>query len=185
MEEFVPSHETRQKIYNKFLEILERHKMCIEPPLDSDALNKMALNLERGILNYTLDSNKSFNIWNDAFKKAYMARAVTIAININPESYLQNTNLIKRLFNREITEFELCYFQPKDMFPEAWNRRFQEIQESEPKRHEQMEDAEGFFRCGKCKTYKTSYYQLQTRSADEPMTVFHTCHNCGARWKSG
>ena len=28
-----------------------------------------------------------------------------------------------------------------------------------------------------------SYYQLQTRSADEPMTTFVTCINCGARWK--
>lgn len=182
MEEFVPSHETRQKIYNKFLAILERHKMCIGNPLDSDALKKMALNLERGVLNYTLDSNKSFSIWNDAFKKAYMARAVTVAININPESYLQNTNLIKRLLNREITEFELCYFQPKDMFPEAWNRRLQEMKDSEPKQQEDVEEVEGFFRCGKCKTYRTSYYQLQLRSSDEPMSTFVSC-KCGNRWK--
>jgi DNA-directed RNA polymerase subunit M/transcription elongation factor TFIIS len=25
---------------------------------------------------------------------------------------------------------------------------------------------------------------MQTRSADEPMTVFITCHNCDSRWKS-
>ncbi len=63
------------------------------------------------------------------------------------------------------------------------------------------------FKCGKCKMNKTTYYQLQTRSADEvsgisrwhqscvglmdmstvrlvqPMTTFVTCVNCGNRWK--
>lgn len=39
------------------------------------------------------------------------------------------------------------------------------------------------FKCGKCKQNKTTYYQLQTRSADEPMTTFVQCVNCGNRWK--
>ena len=42
----------------------------------------------------------------------------------------------------------------------------------------------GMFRCNRCKSYKTTFYQMQTRSADEPMTVFVTCHNCNSRWKS-
>jgi transcription elongation factor S-II len=39
------------------------------------------------------------------------------------------------------------------------------------------------FRCGKCGQRKCCYYQLQTRSADEPMTTFITCVPCGNRWK--
>lgn len=42
---------------------------------------------------------------------------------------------------------------------------------------------EGMFQCGKCKSKKTHYYQMQTRSADEPMTTFVTCLECGNRWK--
>ena len=45
-------------------------------------------------------------------------------------------------------------------------------------------DYKGLFRCGKCRGYKTTFYQMQTRSADEPMTVFITCHTCNIRWKS-
>lgn len=37
--------------------------------------------------------------------------------------------------------------------------------------------------CGKCKKRKVSYTQAQTRSADEPMTTFCECMNCGNRWK--
>jgi len=45
------------------------------------------------------------------------------------------------------------------------------------------EDYDGQFMCGKCKSKKTDYYQMQTRSADEPMTTYVTCKNCGNRWK--
>ena len=39
--------------------------------------------------------------------------------------------------------------------------------------------------CPKCKEHQVSYYQRQTRSADEPATNFCTCHNpkCRYRWK--
>ena len=39
------------------------------------------------------------------------------------------------------------------------------------------------FKCYKCKKRQCTYYQLQTRSADEPMTTFVTCLICGNRWK--
>lgn len=39
------------------------------------------------------------------------------------------------------------------------------------------------FKCGRCNQRKCKYYQMQTRSADEPMTTFVTCVNCGNRWR--
>ena len=38
-------------------------------------------------------------------------------------------------------------------------------------------------KCFKCKKNECTYYQMQTRSADEPMTTFVTCQHCGARWR--
>ena len=37
--------------------------------------------------------------------------------------------------------------------------------------------------CGKCKKKNCTYNQIQTRSADEPMTTFVLCNECGNRWK--
>jgi len=39
------------------------------------------------------------------------------------------------------------------------------------------------FKCGRCGQRKTRYRQAQTRSADEPMTTYVTCTNCGYNWK--
>lgn len=38
-------------------------------------------------------------------------------------------------------------------------------------------------KCGKCKKSNCTYNQVQTRSADEPMTTFVFCNECGHRWK--
>lgn len=39
------------------------------------------------------------------------------------------------------------------------------------------------FICSKCRGKNCSYTQVQTRSADEPMTTFVLCNGCGNRWK--
>ncbi|KAI4306971.1 hypothetical protein L6164_030206 [Bauhinia variegata] len=39
------------------------------------------------------------------------------------------------------------------------------------------------FKCGRCGQRKCTYYQMQTRSADEPMTTYVTCVVCNNRWK--
>ena len=49
------------------------------------------------------------------------------------------------------------------------------------KTEEEIEDS--MLQCGKYKQHKVDYYQKQTRGADEPMTVFCHCLNCGARWR--
>jgi transcription elongation factor S-II len=41
----------------------------------------------------------------------------------------------------------------------------------------------GEFRCGRCKSTNTVHNEKQTRSSDEPMTVFVCCLNCGKRWR--
>ena len=37
--------------------------------------------------------------------------------------------------------------------------------------------------CQKCGPVKDEYWELQTRSADEPPTRFHKCKNCGHTWR--
>lgn len=38
-------------------------------------------------------------------------------------------------------------------------------------------------RCPKCEHDRAYFMQIQTRSADEPMTTFYKCCKCGHRWR--
>jgi DNA-directed RNA polymerase subunit M/transcription elongation factor TFIIS len=40
----------------------------------------------------------------------------------------------------------------------------------------------GIFQCSKCNSFDIDTEQKQTRSADEPMTIFCTCNSCGKRF---
>ena len=42
---------------------------------------------------------------------------------------------------------------------------------------------DGILKCPKCKSMKTEYVEVQTRSADEPTTKKCMCNNCDHRWK--
>ncbi|KZT65836.1 hypothetical protein DAEQUDRAFT_746862 [Daedalea quercina L-15889] len=37
--------------------------------------------------------------------------------------------------------------------------------------------------CPKCDHGRAYFYQLQIRSADEPMTTFYRCASCGNNWR--
>lgn len=41
----------------------------------------------------------------------------------------------------------------------------------------------GVYKCKKCGGDKTFQSEAQTRSADEPMTLFITCANCRNSWR--
>ena len=45
------------------------------------------------------------------------------------------------------------------------------------------EQQEGILKCPKCKSMKTEYVEVQTRSADEPTTKKCFCNHCNYRWK--
>lgn len=43
--------------------------------------------------------------------------------------------------------------------------------------------SDGLYTCSNCGSNSTSVFKAQTRSADEGMTDFITCHSCGKKWK--
>jgi len=180
--EFIPKHPKRKSIYTKFYDLLvkyynkfktekflnaENQEMNYKYNFTNDQLQKIALNIEKCIFNYTLVNHNSQD-WNNMFQTFYIQSVVRVYGNLNPDGYLKNTNLIHRLFCGEFQSQELVYFNSEKMFPERYNKMMDEYYDSLPKYAEKVkiEDMpDGMHFCGKCKTHKTSHYQLQTRSA--------------------
>lgn len=115
-----------------------------------------------------------FNLTNKYFRNIYTEKVRLIYSNINKKS-INNKYIYTKLINKEISVKDLINMTPEQLFPE----RHEKVKENVKKK----ETTEGIIKCGKCKSYKTEYYQLQTRSADEPMTTFVHCNNCDNRFK--
>jgi len=84
------------------------------------------------------------------------------------------------------TAEELARMKPEDMATEAVKKmRADAIKATllDAQLAQPMVSESGMFTCSRCGQSKTTFYQMQTRSADEPMTVFITCVNCGKKWR--
>ena len=145
-------------------------------------------NLEKGIFNYALKEATNRNLikkWdNSYFVQIYIDRLRTIYFNIKNTKYLQE--LIKDCINdkTKIKAHEFAFMTHHEMDPKRWEKLLTEKAKRDEKKYERTQKVSSEFTCRKCKSNDYSYYQMQTRSADEPMTTFITCQNCGNRWKN-
>ena len=147
-----------------------------------------SINLEKGIFNYSLQQAKRLKIvkkWdNKPFVNIYLSHLKTIYENI------KHPDLQHKLKTGEIKAHLIAFMTHQEMRPELWEKMIeQKIKRDKSKYEVNLEAATDNFTCFKCQrndpenANKCTYYQLQTRSADEPMTTFVTCLNCGCRWK--
>uniref|UniRef100_A0A1D1YY00 Transcription elongation factor n=1 Tax=Anthurium amnicola TaxID=1678845 RepID=A0A1D1YY00_9ARAE len=98
----------------------------------------------------------------------------------------KNPGLRKGVVSGEIPVSKFCIMSKEDMASEekkARNREIQQLNLFKARGAGPTQAETDMFRCGKCGERKTTYFQMQTRSADEPMTTFVTCIVCNNRWK--
>lgn len=145
-------------------------------------------NLEAAIFLSTLHAAEKRHIskvWTyPLFTQLYSSIARTIVGNLNPNTYIQNKNLFKRFEDGELSLEEIASFGHTDLYPEIWKDSLIRQFEREKRQLEGNRSmATDQFLCKGCKKRECTYYELQTRSADEPMTIFIQCLNCGKRWR--
>tara|TARA_B100001057_G_C22481460_1_gene806615 strand:+ start:194 stop:703 length:510 start_codon:yes stop_codon:yes gene_type:complete len=141
-----------------------------------------AENLERGIYNRTLEQASEKLIvkkWeNIYFVQLYIDKLRMIYNN------LKNPKLLDLIISKKIKPHKLAFMTHQEILPEKWNILIEDLKiKNQNKYTPKVEASTDNFTCYKCKSHECSYYQLQTRSADEPMTTFVTCIKCGNRWK--
>ena len=104
--------------------------------------------------------------------------------NLKSDSYIKNVEFKKKVDEETISISEIPNMSFQQLYPEHWKKMMDDKFKRDKLLYEyQPEAMTDQFKCGRCKERKCSYYELQTRSADESMTIFITCICCGNRWK--
>lgn len=85
-----------------------------------------------------------------------------------------------------ISPEKLAVMTPEEMASDEMKKLREKLTKEAINDH-QMARTQGakttLLKCGKCKGNNVEYTEMQTRSADEPMTTFAYCQDCGHRWK--
>jgi DNA-directed RNA polymerase subunit M/transcription elongation factor TFIIS len=146
--------------------------------------------IEIGIFNWSLDKADERRIprnWNNPrFYDLYMSKARSIAANLITDSYVGNDRLTQRIKDDEFIPHDVVTMSADRVCPERW----QTVVEAKIRHDEYISTAKPTamtdqFLCGRCKKRECSFMELQTRSCDEPASIFVCCLSCGHRWRMG
>lgn len=143
---------------------------------------------ERGIFNVAIQDGKKRNVYcvweNPEFASVYEITARRCITNLDGSSYVSNNRLVERLREGEFLPHDIPFMTYSDLYPEKWGTLIEIATKREAKMLEVDKSmATDMFRCSRCNKRQCTYYEMQTRSADEPMTQFIRCLNCGKQWK--
>jgi DNA-directed RNA polymerase subunit M/transcription elongation factor TFIIS len=162
----------RQKVIQNFKEF------CIFPE-----------ELEKEVLIYTVELCKSMSIdidWaNKNFWNTYRSKSISVYENLRSDGYIENKqSWASKINSKEISSKTFIDMPAEEMCPHIWKEALDKIMEDEIKLYSNKSSASIYMYCSRCKKKsKCDYYQMQTRSADEPMTTFVTCLECDKQWK--
>ena len=158
----------RQRIRTKFSDILTK---------------KLGIECEIAIYDKVKsDTNSDFP--NDKFRQCYLEKSFNLIENLDSEGCVKNTYLLPLVRSGEIKPEDLVNMSNQELFPPKWDEYVEKrLQEIKHENEDNTQIATDIFKCGNCKQKQCTYYQLQTRSSDEPMTCFITCMNCGNKWR--
>lgn len=119
----------------------------------------------------------------DGAGAAYKSKYRNISFNLKDP---KNRKLRMAVLHKHIPPSELMDLSNDDLANDELKKTREEMHEKmtrDAMPYNKQEASTDMFRCGKCKQRKCTYFQMQTRSADEPLTTFVSCVNCGNRWR--
>jgi transcription elongation factor S-II len=150
--------------------------LCLGSEIPSSQILDLARQIESAALSLpNVNSSPASTIYRDKIRSLYQ--------NLKNKS---NPQLRTRVLSGEISPSRFVRMTHEEMK----SKQQREVEEAIHK--ENMNNAmvaqeeysvSKTIQCGKCKQFNVKYTQAQTRSADEPMTTFCECMNCGTRWK--
>lgn len=184
----MPRHSIRDTIYKK-IECEMKKLQTLYPDELIWKKKNISSNIEKSIYNQTmicfqkyLDDEYYDDIWkNNQFRKLYRNTYIKVFFNLFKNSCSKQVR--ERIINKEIKPTDIAFMTHDELYPEKLIESVKRYDHLVIVGANKKQTHDGVFKCSKCKSKNTSYFQLQTRSADEGLTTFVTCNNCNKRWR--
>jgi DNA-directed RNA polymerase subunit M/transcription elongation factor TFIIS len=142
-----------------------------------------AIQLEQAIFDFVNEYCITWRVADYLRPEVYESKLNNIINNLDPNNSIKNNYLGNAIENNEIEINSIPFLRPQNLFPEHWEHICKKLETCEEKR-KNLNVVESF-PCKKCGCKKHKIAQMQTRGADEPMTIFITCQMCGNTLKKG
>jgi len=138
----------------------------------------------------------SINAWSKGAKQTYTEKVRGLVFNLKKNGRIREQVIVGHVSSDQLPKMTPEQLATEEKSKER-NATVKKLQDSRRLDWDQANEGKindmcgikgdllkaSLFTCGRCKSIKTTSTQKQTRSADEPMTVFVFCMNCGKRWK--
>jgi transcription elongation factor S-II len=179
MQKITKPDEFRANVRTKLTPMLRGNDMN-NTLVDPNAI----INLEKGIFNYAIKEatqRKIVKKWeNPYFVQLYTDRLRSLFINLK-----NNSDLLVQLQSGEILPQNVAFMAHQELKPNHWKTLIERKMKRDASKYaDNIQASTDMYTCKKCRSKRCTYYEMQTRSADEPATIFVTCLDCGKHWRS-
>ena len=162
-------------------------ELCIEKLNSIIDEKELCEKIENSIYNYALLQAEikgiELDIENKYFKRIYVNKLITLYNNIDKDSYVKNKNFLNQIYENDFNSDNIAFLSPQEINKDHWKKYLDRQLANDDflySRSVGIRTTE--YKCGRCKERNCTYYQLQVRCSDEPMTTFINCLNCGNKW---
>jgi len=149
-------------------------------------LEPVAKQLEEAIYDSLIQTYKDHHVVTPQslhFQRFYQFQVRDLADLLDVQSKHYQFWLVAGLNDGVLDPKQVVIMKPWELSPAAWQPVIQQFKNELSSLGKTSHASSTLFECGRCHKKDTSYYEMQTRSSDEPMTTYITCNNCGNHWK--
>jgi DNA-directed RNA polymerase subunit M/transcription elongation factor TFIIS len=137
----------------------------------------ISMQIEKGLFEFGLNYIKTSLLEWSEFYPVYMDKFYEICENLDMNNEkINNRTLLPALLEGSISSQTVPFLKMYQLHPLRWKHIIDKNNLRDLTLYTVNTTDE--FKCGRCGERKHTYYITQTRSADEPATVFYTCINC-------
>ena len=144
----------------------------------------IAIQIELSIFEYSLNYCMNNKYEQNYVRPVYYDKLNEILVNLDENKKgINNKTFKKNILLGKIKPNSVAFLSPSQIHPEKWHHIIKKKEYIEQRENNIVySDA---YKCYKCGESKCKITQVQTRSADEPMTTFVVCVVCHNTFKFG